>query len=153
VIRVTPLPFEEAAMITVGSVEYVVIGFSGQQFRTRVAPALADLVGRGTVHVWDVVFITKDGFGDVEMQAYDPCHDRFACLSGLDITGGLVSDLDAIYAAEELAPGTTAALVAWERPGEPGVPGSWGPAHRPSVARVPIPHEVARVALDDLVSV
>jgi hypothetical protein len=150
---VTPLPPEEAAMITVGSVEYVVIGFSGQQFRTRVAPSLAELVGRGTVRILDVVFVTKDGLGDVEMQAYDPCHDAFACLSGLDIVGGLVSDLDAIYAAEELAPDTTAALVAWERPDRVGMGRPWGPARRPSATGLPIPHEVARVALDDLVSV
>jgi hypothetical protein len=136
-------------MTTAGRVEYVVIAFSGEEFRARIAPALAELSARGAVRVLDVAFISKDRFGDVEMRGYDPCDHRSTCLAGLGITGGVVSDLDAIYAAEELAPGGTAALLAWERPGVPGAR-SWMPTCRPG-AGGPIPHEVATVALDDLV--
>ncbi len=46
--------------MTIGPVEYVVLGFPGNQFSGEVAPALAQLVESGTIRILDLVFIAKD---------------------------------------------------------------------------------------------
>lgn len=140
-----------------GSIEYVVIGFAGDQLRAQLAPALASLDARGAVRVLDVLLIAKDGLGDVVIRRHDELDDR-AC-TGLDVLGTilhgqanrLVTDLDALYAAEELAPGTSAALVAWEPP-RACAGGRVVDADVSTAVSGLIPHEPATVALADLVS-
>jgi hypothetical protein len=143
--------------MAIGAVEYVVIGFSGDQLGAQLAPALASLDASGAVRVLDVLVIAKDSVGDVEIVRHDAFDDRAEpALAMLDAilcgrADGLVTDVDALYAAEELAPGSTAALVAWvptRRCGSGrGVQASVGTA-----VVGPIPHEPATVALADLVS-
>src|SRR5690606_4004264 len=108
--------------MAIASIEYVVIGFSGDQLRAQLVPALASLEERGAVRVLDVLLIAKDRLGDVVMRRPDQLDELAACgLAALGTTldgraTGLVTDLDALYAAEELAPGSTALLIAWEPP-------------------------------------
>ena len=50
--------------MSIGPVEYIVVGFPGNEFKGEIAPALADLVDNGTIKIHDIVFITKDTDGD-----------------------------------------------------------------------------------------
>ena len=50
--------------MSIGPVEYIVVGFPGNEFKGEIAPAIADLVESGTIRILDLVFITKDGNGD-----------------------------------------------------------------------------------------
>lgn len=143
--------------MAIASIEYVVIGFSGDQLRAQLVPALASLEERGAVRVLDVLLIAKDRLGDVVMRRPDQLDELAACgLAALGTTldgraTGLVTDLDALYAAEELAPGSTALLIAWEPPR--GCVGGRRPSTVGSGAAAgPIPHDLATVALADLVS-
>lgn len=100
--------------MTVGPVEYVVLGFPGNQFTGAVAPALAELSQNGTIRILDLVFIAKDADGDVvagELEDHDAA-EAFAALEGE--IGGLVSQEDIEHAAEGLAPNSSAALLVWE---------------------------------------
>jgi hypothetical protein len=143
-------------LATVESIEYVIIGYSGDEFCAQIAPALADLTARGTHRLLDMVFIDKDDVGDVVMRRPDeldvPPPPGLAALDTLIDTSvdRLVTDVDAIYAAEELAPDSTAALIAWEPPRRHAAPQS-GINGRATPAG-PIPHDIVRLGVADLVT-
>ncbi|HEX5945872.1 MAG TPA: hypothetical protein VFY82_06320 [Acidimicrobiales bacterium] len=143
--------------MAIASIEYVVVGFSGDQLGAQLVPALTSLEERGAVRVLDVLLIAKDRLGDVVLRRPDQLDELVA--SGLAVfdtildgrAAGLVTDLDALYAAEELAPDSTAVLIAWE-PARWCVGGRGASTVVSGTAAGPIPHDLATVALDDLVS-
>ena len=100
--------------MTIGPVEYVVIGFPGNQFNGDIAPALADLIRGGTIRVLDLVFISKDADGTVSHFEYDQLAELapFGDLDGE--VGGLLGPEDIEHAAEGLDPASSAALLVWE---------------------------------------
>lgn len=100
--------------MTIGPVEYIVVGFPGNTFKGDIAPELAKLVDSGTIRILDLVFVTKDDDGNVDVIEFED-HDDVALFAALDgEVGGLISEADAEYAAEALDPGSSAALLIWE---------------------------------------
>jgi hypothetical protein len=100
--------------MTIGPVEYIIVGFPGNQFNGEIAPALADLIENNTIRILDLVFIAKDAEGDVLAFEFDQ-HEgltAFAALEG-DI-GGVISNEDIAYASAMLEPNNSAALLVWE---------------------------------------
>ena len=51
--------------MAVGPVDVYIIGFPGNKFTGRIAPALMELVDSGTVRVIDLLFVMKDEDGVV----------------------------------------------------------------------------------------
>ena len=100
--------------MALGPVEYIILGFPGNQFNGEIAPELAKLVDSGTIRLLDLVFISKDSDGDVAVIELEDHHDvaLFEMLDGE--VGGLISDEDVAYAAAELVPNSSAALLIWE---------------------------------------
>jgi len=100
--------------MTVGPVEYVIIGFPGNQFTGEIAPELAKLVESGLVRIIDLVFIAKDEAGDVVVLEVDEQADLnvFASIEGE--VGGVLGDEDVAHAAEAIEPGSSALLLLWE---------------------------------------
>ena len=100
--------------MTIGPVEYIVVGFPGNEFKGEIAPAIADLVESDTVRILDLVFITKDGNGDFGAVEFDE-HDGLQAFTSIDgHVGGVISNEDIEHAAEALEPNTSAALLVWE---------------------------------------
>lgn len=100
--------------MTIGPVEYLVLGFPGNQFTGAIAPALAQLTESDTIRILDLVFIAKDADGEIlaiELEEHDDS-DAFSTLQGE--IGGLISEEDIAHAAEDLEPNTSAALLIWE---------------------------------------
>jgi len=98
----------------VGPVEYMIVGFPGNEFNGEIAPALADLVESRTIRVLDLVFIAKDEAGNHVAVEYDE-HEVLAAFGDVDgHVGGLISHDDIEYAAEALEPNSSAALLVWE---------------------------------------
>jgi uncharacterized membrane protein len=52
--------------MAVGSVEYAVIAFPGNNFKGEIIPAIKELVDRELVRILDLVVVKKDANGDVE---------------------------------------------------------------------------------------
>jgi hypothetical protein len=95
-------------------VEYLLISFPGNRFNGDIAPAIADLVAKGTVHIIDLVFVKKDADGTVEAFEYE---DLEEAAGFLDIDGeaeGLLSPEDIEAAAEALEPDSSALFIVWE---------------------------------------
>ena len=100
--------------MAIGPVEYIIVGFPGNQFTGDIAPELAKLVDSGTIRILDLVFITKDPEGVVQAIEFED-HDDVALFNALEgEVGGLISAEDVEYAATELEPNSSAALLIWE---------------------------------------
>jgi hypothetical protein len=100
--------------MAIGPVEYIIVGFPENNFTGEIAPELAKLVESGTIRVLDLVFITKDADGNVQAIEYED-HDDVALFNAIEgEVGGLISEEDIEYAATELAPNSSAALLLWE---------------------------------------
>ena len=95
-------------------VEYLIISFPGNQFNGKIAPALADLVERGTIHILDLVFIKKDADGTVTSFEFEELEEAagFADIDGE--ADGLLNEEDIELAAETLAPDSSALFILWE---------------------------------------
>jgi hypothetical protein len=100
--------------MSIGPVEYIIVGFPGNQFNGEIAPELARLVESGTIRVLDLVFIAKDGNGDIVAVEFDE-HDALEAFGSIDgEVGGIISQDDIEHAAEALEPNSSAALLIWE---------------------------------------
>ena len=100
--------------MALGPVEYIILGFPGNQFNGEIAPELRKLVESGTIRVLDLVFIMKDADGNVEAVELED-HDDVALFNALEgEVGGLISTEDIEYAAADLEPNSSAALLIWE---------------------------------------
>jgi Family of unknown function (DUF6325) len=98
----------------IGPVEYLILGFPGNNFTGQIVPELAKLIDSGLVRIIDLTFITKDADGNVDVVEYDAI-EELAAFAGLDAeVGGILTDEDVAYAAQALEPNTSAALLIWE---------------------------------------
>jgi hypothetical protein len=100
--------------MTVGPVEYMIVGFPGNEFNGDIAPALGKLIDDGTIRILDLVFITKDAAGDIAAVEFDE-HGGLSAFAELDgEVGGFIGAEDIEHAAEGLEPNSSAALLVWE---------------------------------------
>jgi uncharacterized protein DUF6325 len=100
----------------VGPVDIVIIGFPGNKFNGRVAPALMELVDNGTVRVLDLLFVMKDGEGvttTLAMTDLDPETGPAFMEVKVTAAGALGPD-DAEEVADDLEPNSSALLIAFE---------------------------------------
>ena len=100
--------------MSIGPVEYLILGFPGNQFTGQIVPELAKLIDGGLVRIIDLTFIMKDAAGDVTVVEFDAV-EELAAFAGLDAeVGGILTDEDVAYAAQSLEPNSSAALLIWE---------------------------------------
>ena len=99
----------------VGPVDYLVIEFPDATTTGGPAAALADLVERGTIRLYDLVVLAKSPDGGVTTlvppSAGDP-PTPFGSFSGA--RSGLLGDEDLTAAGQLLEAGTTALVVVYE---------------------------------------
>ena len=69
--------------MAVGPVEYIILGFPGNDFNGEVAPALAKLIESNTIRLLDLLFIGKDAAGDVLVIEFDEL-EALAAFAGLE---------------------------------------------------------------------
>jgi len=100
--------------MAIGPVEYIVLGFPGNEFNGKVAPALAKLIESNTVRLLDLLFVGKDADGNVLAIEFDELEElaEFAGIEGE--VGGIISEDDIAHVAETLEPNSSAALLIWE---------------------------------------
>ncbi len=102
--------------MAVGPVDVVILGFPGNKFTGRIAPALMELVDSGTVRILDLLFVMKDADGvttTIDLADLDPD----AGPAFLEVTvheAGALGPDDAEEVADDLAPNSSALLIAFE---------------------------------------
>ncbi|KJL42220.1 DUF6325 family protein [Microbacterium trichothecenolyticum] len=94
-----------------GPIEFYAIGFEGDRPGPAVLQAIDDLVAAGTVNVLDLVFARRSPEGEIEVLELSDTIDDGA--PALDLAG-LASQDDILYLAENLEPGSSAAILVVE---------------------------------------
>jgi hypothetical protein len=133
--------------MTVGPVEYIIVGFPGNDFNGQIAPELAKLIESGTIRIIDLVFIAKDAEGDIAIVEFDE-HEALAPFADLDgEVGGIISHDDIEHAAVDLEPNTSAALLIWEDLWATGLVDSIRDSGGVLIEGSRIPHDLIEAAL------
>jgi hypothetical protein len=106
---------QQGAVKAVGPVDVYIIGFPGNKFTGRIAPAIMELVENGTIRVLDLLFVMKDADGVVtSLKAADIDEEGAAFLS-IDIAQpGALGPEDAEEVSDDLPLDSSALLVAFE---------------------------------------
>ncbi|MDR7183982.1 MULTISPECIES: DUF6325 family protein [Microbacterium] len=94
-----------------GPIEFYAIGFEGDRPGPAVLQAIDDLVASGTVNVLDLVFARRSPEGEIEVLELSDTVDDGA--PALDLAG-LAGQDDILYLAENLEPGSSAAILVIE---------------------------------------
>ena len=98
----------------IGPVEYVIVGFPGNNFSGGIAPALAELIETNTIRILDLIFVAKDADGETATVEFDEL-EALAAFGELEgEVGGLITADDIAHAAASLEPNSSAALLIWE---------------------------------------
>ena len=101
--------------LTLGPVEIAVFSFPGSQFNGQVAPALRELIESETIHVLDLAFIIKAENGDVAWFEIEDAAMHAPEFSGFhDDPIDLLNTEDIELLADEVAPGSSAAVLVFE---------------------------------------
>jgi uncharacterized membrane protein len=102
--------------VTLGPLDYTVIGFAKNDFDGSIAREIGKVVDAGIVRLVDVVFVTKDAAGNVDIVELDNSDDpKFVSFSGLLADRmGLFTPEDIAGIADELPADTSALIILWE---------------------------------------
>jgi len=102
--------------MTLGPLEYIVIGFDGNRFDGSIAAEIEKVVEKKIIRLVDVVFIGKDAAGDVAVVELDNKDDpRFASFAPLlGGTMGLFTEEDVLEIAESLPANTSGLAMLFE---------------------------------------
>ena len=98
--------------MTLGPLEYTVVGFAGAEFDGTIADEISRVVDSGAIRIVDAVMIAKDADGNAAVIELDFKDDpRFASFSSLLAgTVGLFTEDDVLALAESI-PADMAALA------------------------------------------
>jgi uncharacterized membrane protein len=99
----------------IGPIDFVLLEFPRDRLTGEAGQALADLVEQGVIRLYDLLVISKDDDGKVEvLEITDPTSDAggFAYFAGA--RAGLLGDDDVAEAAGAMKNGTVAALIVYE---------------------------------------
>ena len=102
--------------MAIGPVDVYIIGFPGNQFTGRIAPALLELVDNGTLRILDLLFVIKDANGVMaSMRVGELDADSSATFMSIEIAQpGALDQTDAEEVADDLPLNSSALLVAVE---------------------------------------
>ena len=102
--------------MTLGPLEYTVIGFQGNRFDGSIARAIGDVVDKGIIRLVDVVFVGRDANGSAAILELDNKDDpRFAPFEPLlRDRMGLFTPEDLVEIAGMLPPDTSGLVLLFE---------------------------------------
>ena len=133
----------------VGPVDVVIIGFPGNKFTGRIAPALMELVDSGTIRVIDLLFVMKDADGIVTtIEAADLYPETGPSFLGIDVAQpGALGPEDAEEVSDDLALNSSTLLIAFENVWAAKMVDALQAADAVMIDQIRIPADVAEAVL------
>ena len=135
--------------MAVGPVDVYIIGFPGNKFTGRIAPAILDLVENGTIRVLDLLFVTKDAEGVVTTIEAADLDEEGAGFLAIDVAQpGALGDEDAEEVSDDLPSNSSALLIAFENVWVAKVVDALQAADAVLIDSIRIPADVVAAALE-----
>ncbi|MFC4783841.1 DUF6325 family protein [Nocardioides sp. MAHUQ-72] len=98
-----------------GPVDFVLLEFPRDHLTGEAAQALVDLVEAGTIRLYDLLVISKDADGGIEvLELTDPGGPAAGFSYFAGARSGLLADEDVQEASSAMEPDTLAALIVYE---------------------------------------
>jgi len=98
-----------------GPIDFVLLEFPRDRLTGEAGRALMDLVEQGTIRLYDLMVISKDQDGGIEvLELTDPTSKAAGFSYFAGARSGLLGDDDMREAAAAMQPNTVAALVVYE---------------------------------------
>jgi len=98
-----------------GPVDFVLLEFPRDRLTGEAAEALVDLVEAGTIRLYDLLVVSKDADGEIEiLELTDPGGPAASFSYFAGARSGLLGDEDVQEASSALEPDTVAALLVYE---------------------------------------
>jgi hypothetical protein len=138
--------------MTVGPLEYIVIGFPDLVVDGSVAAEIAAVVDKGTIRIVDLVAIAKDAEGEVVIAELDTKDDpRYAGFAPL-LTNrvGLFTAEDLLTIAADIPEGTGALVVLFEHAWAVGIKEALAAKGAVLLGRSVVPPEVLEEVAEEL---
>jgi uncharacterized membrane protein len=132
----------------VGPVDVYIIGFPGNKFSGKIAPAIKELVDDGIIRVLDLLFVMKDEEGVVTTLAIEDLDQEGAAYAEIAVSEpGSLNDEDADEVKEDLPANSSALLIAFENVWARKVVSALEAADAVLIDSIRIPAEVVDAAL------
>ncbi len=135
--------------MAVGPVDVYIIGFPGNKFSGRIAPAILDLVENGTIRVLDLLFVMKDADGTVTTLEAADLDEEGAAFVSIDVAEpGSLGPEDAEEVSDDLPSNSAALLIAFENVWARNVVDALQAADAVLIDSIRIPADVVAAALE-----
>ena len=135
--------------MAVGPVDVYIIGFPGNKFTGRIAPAIIELVENGTIRVLDLTFVMKDADGVVTTLEAADLDAEGAGFVEIDVVQpGALGPEDAEEVSDDLPANSAALLIAFENLWATKVVDALQAADAVLIDSIRIPAEVAADVID-----
>jgi hypothetical protein len=135
--------------MAVGPVDVYIIGFPGNKFSGRIAPAILELVENRTIRVIDLLFLSKDADGVVTTLAAADIDDTGASYLSIQVTQpGALGAEDAEEVKDDLPANSSALLIAVENLWTAKIVDALRDADAVMIDSIRIPVDVAEAVLD-----
>jgi Family of unknown function (DUF6325) len=135
--------------MAVGPVDVYIIGFPGNKFTGRIAPAIMELVENGTIRVLDLTFVMKDADGVVTTLEAADLDAEGAGFVEIDVVQpGALGPEDAEEVSDDLPANSAALLIAFENLWATKVVDALQAADAVLIDSIRIPAEVAAAVID-----
>jgi Family of unknown function (DUF6325) len=132
----------------IGPVDVYIIGFPGNKFTGRIAPAIMELVENGTIRVIDLLFIMKDQEGLVTTLEASDLDEEGAGFLAIEVTKpGALGWEDAEEVSDDLPLNSSALLIAFENLWATKVVDALRAADAVLIDQIRIPADVVEAAL------
>lgn len=102
--------------MTIGPLEFVVIGYKGPQFTSEVVPELNSIQEKGLIRVVDLIFVRKDTDGTVKvLEVHDLNDEELAAFDPIkEDLMRILTPQDIALLTEAIPPDTSAVIVLLE---------------------------------------
>jgi hypothetical protein len=134
----------------VGPVDVYIIGFPGNKFNGRVAPAILELVENGTIRILDLLFVSKDSEGVTTVIQAEDLDEEGAGFLEIDVTQpGALNEEDAEEVSDDLPANSSAMLIAFENVWARKVVDALQDADAVLIDSIRIPVDVVQAAINE----
>jgi hypothetical protein len=135
--------------MAVGPVDVYIIGFPGNKFSGRIAPAIMELVESRTIRVIDLLFLSKDADGVVTTLAASDIDEDGAAYLSIDVSQpGALGPEDAEEVSDDLPADSSALLIAFENLWTAKIVDALRAADAVMIDSIRIPVDVAEAVLE-----